>query len=34
MTWDERCDHCGRYVDACNLDPCLPPDEDDDAGES
>ncbi len=25
---DERCGECGRYVDACNVDPCLPdPDE-------
>jgi hypothetical protein len=23
---DERCDWCGRWADACRLDPCLPDD--------
>lgn len=27
---DERCDDCGRYVDLCNTDPCIPADLDED----
>lgn len=32
---DERCGHCGRISDACDLDPCLPDeDQDDDEDEA